>query len=110
MIQTKVKLIFQSSPSLASSSPSSSASTAGSVKPTFPSAAAITSSASASPSSATITGAPVIKKPESSSGLTSKLMHPDEDISLVSILEHGLSHYFIDGLREYCIQGKDVFK
>ncbi|KAJ8318542.1 LOW QUALITY PROTEIN: hypothetical protein KUTeg_003633 [Tegillarca granosa] len=56
----------------------------GSVKPTFPSAAAVSSSASPSSisASATITGAPQIKKPESSSGLTSKLMHPDEDISL----------------------------
>ncbi|ESO87130.1 hypothetical protein LOTGIDRAFT_154623, partial [Lottia gigantea] len=44
-------------------------------KPTFPAAASVSSSA-------TITGAPMIKKPESSSGLTSKLMHPDEDISL----------------------------
>ncbi|XP_060579965.1 BUB3-interacting and GLEBS motif-containing protein ZNF207-like isoform X1 [Ruditapes philippinarum] len=65
----------------ASSSPSSSATTAGPPKPTFPSAATITSSPSTS-NSATITGAPQIKKPESSSGLTSKLMHPDEDISL----------------------------
>lgn len=48
-------------------------------KPTFPAAAAASIT---SPSRATITGAPQIKKPESSSGLTSKLMHPDEDISL----------------------------
>ncbi|KAL3878061.1 hypothetical protein ACJMK2_035706 [Sinanodonta woodiana] len=57
-----------------------------SMKPTFPAAAAITTASSSTASSisanATITGAPVIKKPESSSGLTSKLMHPDEDISL----------------------------
>jgi hypothetical protein len=54
-------------------------------KPTFPSAAAVSASP---PPSATITGAPQIKKPESSSGLTSKLMHPDEDISLVSSVRH----------------------
>ena len=72
-------LFLQSS----SSAPSTSTVT-GPSKPTFPSAAAITSTATSESSSATITGAPVIKKPESSSGLTSKLMHPDEDISLVS--------------------------
>ncbi|XP_014776462.1 BUB3-interacting and GLEBS motif-containing protein ZNF207 [Octopus bimaculoides] len=49
------------------------------IKPTFPSAAAVTTSISPS---ATISGAPIIRKPESASGLTSKLMHPDEDISL----------------------------
>lgn len=52
------------------------------VKPTFPSAAAALSNNSPVHSSATITGAPQIKKPESSSGLTSKLIHPEEDISL----------------------------
>ena len=51
----------------------------GPVKPTFPAAASVSASA-------TITGAPTIKKPEASSGLTSKLIHPDEDISLVSTL------------------------
>ncbi|XP_041363128.1 BUB3-interacting and GLEBS motif-containing protein ZNF207-like [Gigantopelta aegis] len=51
------------------------------VKPTFPAAAAV-STANNNMSNATITGAPMIKKPESSSGLTSRLMHPDEDISL----------------------------
>lgn len=54
------------------------------VKPTFPSAAAALSNNSPVHSGATITGAPQIKKPESSSGLTSKLIHPEEDISLVS--------------------------
>lgn len=49
------------------------------VKPTFPSAAAVSTSISPS---ATISGAPIIRKPESASGLASKLMHPDEDISL----------------------------
>ena len=49
----------------------------GPIKPTFPAAASVSASA-------TITGAPTIKKPEASSGLTSKLIHPDEDISLVS--------------------------
>lgn len=61
--------LFKSAPATSSAPP----------KPTFPSAAAVSASP---PSSATITGAPQIKKPESSSGLTSKLMHPDEDISL----------------------------
>ena len=55
------------------------------MKPTFPAAAAVTTVVS-NVSNATITGAPMIKKPESSSGLTSRLMHPDEDISLVSQL------------------------
>ena len=57
----------------------SATATSSASKPTFPSAAAVSASP---PPSATITGAPQIKKPESSSGLTSKLMHPDEDISL----------------------------
>jgi hypothetical protein len=50
----------------------------GQIRPTFPAAATVSASA-------TITGAPTIKKPEASSGLTSKLIHPDEDISLVSV-------------------------
>ncbi len=36
-------------------------------------------------SPATISALPTIKKPESSSGMTIKLVHPDEDISLVCI-------------------------
>ena len=68
-------ICFQSSDVM---SPSTSS---GLAKPTFPSAASITDSPNAH---ATITGAPQLKKPESASGLSSKLMHPDEDISLVS--------------------------
>ena len=49
-----------------------------------PGAMATAASSGASPSNATITGAPTIKKPESSSGMSIKLVHPDEDISLVS--------------------------
>ncbi|KAL8597438.1 hypothetical protein ACOMHN_050936 [Nucella lapillus] len=60
-------------PAAAQSGPSSTG--IGPVKPTFPAAASVSASA-------TITGAPTIKKPEASSGLTSKLIHPDEDISL----------------------------
>ncbi|XP_052266395.1 BUB3-interacting and GLEBS motif-containing protein ZNF207-like isoform X1 [Dreissena polymorpha] len=51
-------------------------------KPTFPSAAAVSSTENSTAGGATITGAPQIKKPESSTGLSSRLMHPDEDISL----------------------------
>lgn len=88
-----ILFIFQSSASSSGSGPlgpdfkPSITSSGSSGKPTFPSAAAVSSSASPSSisASATITGAPQIKKPESSSGLTSKLMHPDEDISLVRI-------------------------
>ena len=47
-------------------------------KPTFPAY-----SSSASNSSSTISAPPTIKKPESSSGMSVKLVHPDEDISLV---------------------------
>jgi len=60
----------------------------GQVKPTFPAYSTGSSSPasiSAPPSlsnAATISAAPTIKKPESSSGLSIKLMHPDEDISL----------------------------
>ena len=63
---------------------------AGPVKPTFPAYSTGSSSPasiSAPPSlsnAATISAAPTIKKPESSSGLSIRLMHPDEDISLVS--------------------------
>ena len=53
-------------------------------KPTFP---AYSSSAATAPSSSsTISAPPTIKKPESSSGMSVKLIHPDEDISLVSVL------------------------
>ncbi|XP_064640932.1 BUB3-interacting and GLEBS motif-containing protein ZNF207-like isoform X2 [Lineus longissimus] len=45
--------------------------------PTFPATSAVVSA------SATISAAPTVKKPEvGSSGMTSKLIHPDEDISL----------------------------
>jgi len=53
----------------------------GPVRPTFP---AYSSQAGMSGSS-TISAAPTIKKPESSSGLTIKLIHPDEDISLEEV-------------------------
>nr|KAI8766689.1 BUB3-interacting and GLEBS motif-containing protein ZNF207-like isoform X1 [Biomphalaria glabrata] len=66
-------------PAAAQSSTSASSSSMGTVRPTFPAAATVVSGSS---NSATITGAPTIKKPESTSGLTSKLVHPDEDISL----------------------------
>ncbi|XP_059160378.1 BUB3-interacting and GLEBS motif-containing protein ZNF207-like [Physella acuta] len=66
-------------PAAAQSSASGSGSSMGTGRPTFPAAASVVSSSN---SSATITGAPTIKKPESTSGLTSKLVHPDEDISL----------------------------
>ncbi|KAH9495322.1 hypothetical protein Btru_018874 [Bulinus truncatus] len=66
-------------PSAAQSSATAPSSSMGSGRPTFPAAATVVSGSS---SSATITGAPTIKKPESTSGLTSKLVHPDEDISL----------------------------
>lgn len=74
------KPLFPSAVASSSAAMSSASSSPGQAKPTFPAAAAVTSTSVSS--SATITGAPVIKKPESSSGLTSKLMHPDEDISL----------------------------
>lgn len=67
---------------------SAASSTMGSGGPTFPAAASVmsnTSMAGGSSTSATITGAATIKKPESTSGLTSKLIHPDEDISLEEI-------------------------
>ena len=53
-------------------------------KPTFPaySSSPSVSVGSSISASATISAAPTIKKPESSSGLTIKLIHPDEDISL----------------------------
>lgn len=56
------------------------------MKPTFP-AYSSTASSSTPPMtpSATISAAPTIKKPESSSGLTIKLVHPHEDISLVCL-------------------------
>ena len=79
--------VFQSSSATISAPPTAnfkSAPTSAPVKPTFPAAAAALSSNSPVHSGATITGAPQIKKPESSSGLTSKLIHPEEDISLVS--------------------------
>ena len=60
----------------------------GQMKPTFPaySASGLTSATISAPASvATISAAPTVKKPESSSGMSIKLMHPDEDISLVSI-------------------------
>lgn len=55
------------------------------VKPTFPAystSATISAAPTTISASATISAAPTIKKPESSSGLTIKLIHPDEDISL----------------------------
>ena len=59
------------------------------MKPTFPaysSPAASSSTPPMTPSAThTISAAPTIKKPESSSGLTIKLVHPDEDISLVCV-------------------------
>lgn len=72
-------VMFQSSATVTSSQ-------IGAPRPTFPAAASVApgSVAGASSNSATITGAPTIKKPESTSGLTSKLVHPDEDVSLVS--------------------------
>merc|ERR1719394_300831 len=60
--------------------PTGPSTSTGPVRPTFP---AYSSQAGmpGGPSS-TISAAPTIKKPESSSGLTIKLIHPDEDISL----------------------------
>lgn len=60
------------------------------LKPTFPAYSAAPSSAtiSAPATNATISAAPTVKKPESSSGMSIKIMHPDEDISLVSTFFH----------------------
>ncbi|RUS74400.1 hypothetical protein EGW08_017835 [Elysia chlorotica] len=72
-------------PAAAQSAASSTMSSSG---PTFPAAASVmsnTATVGSGSSSATITGAATIKKPESTSGLTSKLIHPDEDISLEEI-------------------------
>ncbi|XP_005097359.1 BUB3-interacting and GLEBS motif-containing protein ZNF207 [Aplysia californica] len=68
----------------AAQSSTATSTAAGGGRPTFPAAASVVSSNSGAGGggSATITGAPTIKKPESTSGLTSKLVHPDEDISL----------------------------
>lgn len=64
--------------------PQSAASAAGHIRPTFP---AYSQPASTTPSprptsSSIISAAPTIKKPESSSGMSIKLVHPDEDLSL----------------------------
>lgn len=50
---------------------------------TFPAYGGASSQASMEPEKPAV---PTIKKPESSSGMTVKLIHPDEDISLVSVL------------------------
>ena len=41
--------------------------------------------------------APTIKKPESSSGMTVKLIHPDEDISLVRAV-NTIDRVHVDGM------------
>ncbi|BFZ03695.1 hypothetical protein BsWGS_06734 [Bradybaena similaris] len=69
-------------PAAAQSSASSTPPQMGPPRPMFPAAAAVVAPNAGGGNTATITGAPTIKKPESSSGLTSKLVHPDEDISL----------------------------
>ena len=53
-------------------------------RPTFPAYSQPPSTTSSAPTkpSTSIAGAPTIKKPESSSGMSIKLVHPDEDISL----------------------------
>lgn len=63
----------------------------GSMRPTFPAysqpaiPASVAPSISKPPVPASVSAPPTIKKPESTSGMTIKLMHPDEDISLEEI-------------------------